>query len=341
MTVVSSLTDEDGINADSIVFKWNRDDEEVPDVSGDSYQLTQADVGAVISVEQWYVDNFDKQEVVVSSPTEVVLNVNDAPVITSPPNVGATEDVEYSYLITGSDEDFDDTFFFDAEVLPAWLGIDGGTGELSGTPEDSDVGEHEITVKVVDALGAYTEQSFTITVENVNDAPTVSSDAFTNATEYAEYSYEFTAVDIDNYITVTGETLPDWLSLEDLGSTSQINAEGELVGDVEASVRISGTPTYEDIGEHDVTLRVTDEAGEFVEQSFTITVEDVPNALPEGDLTLFAYGFELLQTTEISSGIALTSSIDGISDADGLGEFPISGIVVITRLVEQQARLTH
>ena len=49
--------------------------------------------------------------------------------------------------ITGSDEDFDDTFFFDAEVLPAWLGIDGGTGELSGTPEDSDAGEHEIPVK--------------------------------------------------------------------------------------------------------------------------------------------------------------------------------------------------
>ena len=41
-------------------------------------------------------------------------------------------------------------------------------------------------------------------------------DALTTATEYAEYSYEFTAVDIDNYITLTGETLPDWLSLEDL-----------------------------------------------------------------------------------------------------------------------------
>ena len=48
LTVASSLTDEDGINADSIVFGVNRNDEEVPDVSGGSYQLTQADVGAVI-----------------------------------------------------------------------------------------------------------------------------------------------------------------------------------------------------------------------------------------------------------------------------------------------------
>jgi len=45
-----------------------------------------------------------------------------------------------------------------------------GTGTLSGTPTHSEVGTHNVTLRVNDGT-VDIDQSFTITVNNVNDAP--------------------------------------------------------------------------------------------------------------------------------------------------------------------------
>ena len=75
--------------------------------------------------------------------------------------------------ILASDIDVGDTLTLSAETLPSWLSFDAATGVLSGTPVNDDVGDHSVVLRATDAAGAYAEQSFTVTVNNTNDAPTL------------------------------------------------------------------------------------------------------------------------------------------------------------------------
>jgi hypothetical protein len=102
-----------------------------------------------------------------------VANTNDAPTFTSAPVDSATEDTLYSYDVTTQDDDAGAVLTITAPTLPTWLTFTDngdGTATLSGTPANSDVGQHAVVLNVSDGL-ATVQQSFTLTVSNVNDAP--------------------------------------------------------------------------------------------------------------------------------------------------------------------------
>ncbi|MEX2494796.1 MAG: putative Ig domain-containing protein, partial [Woeseia sp.] len=95
---------------------------------------------------------------------------NTAPEFTSTAVLDATEDEEYSYEITATDDD-GDALEMTAPTLPGWLTLTDngdGTATLSGTPGNADVGEHSVALEVSDGsdTGA---QEFTITVEAASD----------------------------------------------------------------------------------------------------------------------------------------------------------------------------
>ncbi|MCU8008094.1 DUF4347 domain-containing protein, partial [Shewanella sp. SM87] len=191
-----------------------------------------------------------------------VTNVNDAPTISSMAMTAATQDVAYSYTLTAIDSDVGDVLTLSAINKPSWLSFNSMTGLLSGTPSNADVGSHAVLLRVTDTDGLTAQQSFSITVTNVNDAPTISSMAMTAATQDAAYSYTLTATDSDtgDSLTLSAVTKPSWLSF---------NAVTGL---------LSGTPSNADVGSHAVTLRVTDTDGLTAEQSFSITVTNVNDA---------------------------------------------------------------
>ncbi|MEE4358669.1 MAG: carboxypeptidase regulatory-like domain-containing protein, partial [Desulfococcaceae bacterium] len=115
--------------------------------------------------------NDGKADSTVFSLTVAVSNVNDTPEITSEPVTGATEDEPYSYKITVSDGDPEDSFTVSSDNLPPWLALEGAV--LSGTPGNEDTGEYSITLTVTDKEGGKTFQSFTLIVAGVNDAPVI------------------------------------------------------------------------------------------------------------------------------------------------------------------------
>ena len=95
-----------------------------------------------------------------------------------------------------------------------------GPAPLTGTPTNDDVGNHHVVITAADSGGLYTKQEFTITVENTNDPPTITSTPETTAIEDTEYSYTVTTADVDvgDAVTLTGtlngEALPtSWLTL--------------------------------------------------------------------------------------------------------------------------------
>jgi uncharacterized repeat protein (TIGR01451 family) len=202
--------------------------------------------------------------------TVTVANVNDAPAFTSAPVTAATQDTPYTYAITTTDPDLPhgDALTITAPTLPAWLTLTDhgdGTATLSGTPGSADVGDHPVVLRVADSGGLSDTQSFTVTVANVNDAPAFTSAPVTTATQGVTYTYAVAATDPDlpygDALTITAPTLPAWLTLTDHG---------------DGTATLSGTPGSAQVGNHSVVLRVTDRAGAFAEQSFTITVAEMP-----------------------------------------------------------------
>ncbi|MBN1922512.1 MAG: SBBP repeat-containing protein [Anaerolineae bacterium] len=100
----------------------------------------------------------------------------------------------------------------------------------------------------------------TFTISNV--PPAFTSVPVTTATQDALYTYTATAED-DNgdALTLTVPTLPAWLTLTDNG---------------DGTATFSGAPGNNDVGQHLVVLRVTDNVGAFAEQEFVVTVSERP-----------------------------------------------------------------
>ncbi len=109
--------------------------------------------------------------------TLTVADLNDAPIITSNPILSVLEDQPYTYTLIATDVDASNDILTPSVVgsLPSWLSFDTNTGVLSGTPDYTNVGLHNITLRVSDGNGGVTDQAFTIEVINVNDAPVIVS----------------------------------------------------------------------------------------------------------------------------------------------------------------------
>ena len=195
-----------------------------------------------------------------------VNNVNDAPVLEAISDSSADEDAAFSYQLTASDIDADvvsETLSYDAVSKPVWLNVS-SSGLVTGTPGNEDVGDHDVTVRVTDSAGATDTKTFTLTVNNTNDVPEFTFTAPTSTDEDASFSYQLTASDID------ADVVSETLSYDAVSKPVWLN--------VSSSGLVTGTPGNEDVGDHDVTVRVTDSAGATDTKAFTLTVNNTNDA---------------------------------------------------------------
>ena len=126
-----------------------------------------------------------------------VTNVNDPPHFTSAPVAEANQLVPYQYNVTAADVDGNATpLTLTATLKPNWpttfVDNGDGTGTLSGTPLEVHLGDHNVTLVVSDGnLSA--SQSFTITVDDVNDPPVITQGVELNATVMEDNASTWTA----------------------------------------------------------------------------------------------------------------------------------------------------
>ncbi len=273
-----------------------------------------------------------------------ITAVNDAPVFTSTAVTSANEDSTYSYSVVASDVDTGDTLTLTAPIKPNWLNLldnGNGTATLTGTPTNTDVGNHNVTLRVNDGT-AQVDQSFTVTVNNTNDAPVFTSTAITAATEDNAYTYNIVASDVDvgNTLAITAPTQPTWLSLTDNGN---------------GTATLTGTPANADVGNNNVTLRVSDGTVD-VDQSFTVTVAKTDiyqlTVNKEGNGTITTDGIncgdDCQQDYFNGTSVTLTATPDSGWYFSGLqGDCDSTGTVVINSeksctvtFVEEQFTLT-
>lgn len=224
-----------------------------------------------------------------SIQVNVTVNaVNDAAVFTSTPVTSATEGQLYSYQAAATDVD-GDTLNFSLPVKPVGMSINSTTGEMTWTPANG-VESANVTVRVNDGT-TDTNQSFSIVVTPVNNAPVVTSSPVTTATEGQAYSYLVMADDMDSEVlTFSLTSAPEGMSIDD------------------ETGAISWTPEN-GVESASVTVEVSD--GELSDsQTFTVSVSAVNDApaIDQGDSTALTTDEDASQT------LALTATdIDGDS----------------------------
>ena len=179
---IINLTDQTILEDSELTIELNASDPDGDDVSFNASASENAEViisGNILNIIP--TENFNGDIIVTVSVTDgeysasqiftlTVLSVNDAPEIISSPLTEAIQGINYEYIVEANDGDGDE-LSFGLQNVPSWLSLAGNI--LSGMPSDSDVGDHNVVVTVTDGELA-DNQSFTISVVNLNDLPTVS-----------------------------------------------------------------------------------------------------------------------------------------------------------------------
>ena len=227
--------------------------------------------------------------------TLTVVHVNHAPSIVSSPPVAADQFALYAYDVQAADPDEGDVLTFQLTAAPGGMTVGDTTGQVRWTPGKDDLGPHGVTVVAADGHGGQATQSWTVTVNEVNLPPKITSAAVTSATEHQPYGYQVTADDPN------GDTLHWSLSTAPAGMTI-----GEATG------LIAWTPDRAHPPTAGVTVSVSDGRGGTDAQSFTITIANVndPPVFTSSPVTGAvegqAYSYQAAATDEDGDAIAFS-----------------------------------
>jgi alpha-tubulin suppressor-like RCC1 family protein len=204
-----------------------------------------------------------------------VQNINEAPTALTLNNAAINEKAGANASVgsfSTTDPDAGDAFSYSlvsgaGDADNSLFQIAGGQLQAIGSLDFEAAPTRTVRVRSTDAGGLFVEQSFVITVLNVNEAPTavtlnnaaISENAGANASVGSFSTTDPDAGDAFTYSLVTGAGDADNSLFQIVGG--QLQAVGSL--DFEAA------PT------RTVRVRSTDAGGLFVEQAFVITVNDI------------------------------------------------------------------
>ncbi|MCK4641245.1 MAG: putative Ig domain-containing protein, partial [Candidatus Marinimicrobia bacterium] len=256
---------------------------------------------------------------VTSSWTLRVNNLNDTPTWVSVPSgtIDTDEDSLYTVTIEANDIDVGDNITYSFTENPAGMTIDANNGLVEWTPDNDDVGLHDITVKATDDSSANITVGWTLSVQNVNDNPTwtaVPTGTVTSA-EDATYTVDVDANDVDagDVITYSLTEKPTEMSI------------------VPSTGVISWTPDNSNVGSHTITVKATDLSGGFISQNFTLQITNVASAivtpvvgdfLPSAAVTATADTFYIKEDTTYTLDLSAPDENIGDNAIYSFDEFP-------------------
>ena len=238
-------------------------------------------------VEVTVTDDGEGNPSTTQAITVSVKNINDAPTITSTDSLSVDENVTDPILtVTASDDDIPAgdklSFSLGNSDDSNLFSIDAVSGELSfkaspdfENPADVDSNNiYVVEIIVTDKAGATASQLVSVTVQDINDAPVISSDA---AVSMAENTAEVLTViasdqdanDVLNY-AITGGDDQAQFSID--ATTGALSFKPDQLPDYENPADTDGNNTYR------VEITVTDTAGATAVITQEITITDAQDA---------------------------------------------------------------
>ena len=234
------------------------------------YNITHLKIGK--HSYQFYANNSTQ-----TFMTELFNNLivyNSLPIIITPDNITAIEDVYYEVIYEFKDIDNItvnqlETWKFSSNA--SWLLFNPISTKLYGTPTNNDVGKYWVNVSINDTMDMdFT--NYTLNVVGINDPPTIITIDNETAIEDQLYEIKYEAIDIDTILDnlIWGyKTNASWLKF-DISNTI-----------------LNGTPLNDDVGEYWVNISVAD--NEFLDfTNFSLIVVNVndPPLILTPDITI-------------------------------------------------------
>ena len=235
---------------------------------------------------------------------------NDTPSFTSVAVTAVNEDAVYTYNITTSDIDGNSLDISSANTLPSWLTLTpsngvNATAVLTGTPTNSDVGTHAISLEVTDGT-ATAGQTFNIVVSNTNDDPVAVAVNVVTSEDSTGVTITLNGSDVDS-----GDTLA--YNIVSVPSNGQL--ENTLGVNIGVGVITAGNlnqvvykPSLHFNGTDSFTYKVNDGTVDSNTATVDVSVNPVDDA---------STGVPLITGT-VTQNSTLTADITGIADIDGL-----------------------
>jgi hypothetical protein len=270
---------------------------------GNSGIVTQTDPPASVSPPS-------QPDTLTSVPQET-QNRNSVPTISGMPSLQVMAGTRYSFQPSANDGD-GDALVFSASGLPAWAGIDAGSGLVSGIPAETDAGQTaDIVVSVRDGRDSAALPAFRIVVTAppappappppvANAAPQISGAPVMSVQAQSSYGFMPSASDPEGQRLVFSiANKPSWAAFS--------TATGAL----------SGTPGRNQDGTYaNIVISVSDGSLSTSLPAFSIVVTAAPNAAPtirgtpaSSVTAASAYSFQPFG--DDADGDALTFSISG------------------------------
>ena len=224
LTASNTLADADGLG--TISYKWQAGGSNISGATGNSYLLTEAEVGKTISVIASYTDGHSTLETVTSAATSAVANLNDAPTGSVTITGTATQGQTLTASNTLADADTLGTITY------TWKAD--GTGVGTGTTyllTEAEVGKAiTVTASYTDGHGANesVNSSPTSAVLNVNDAPTGSVTIAGTATQGQTLTASNTLADADGLGTISYQWLAGGSNISGATGSSYLLTEAEV-----------------------------------------------------------------------------------------------------------------
>ncbi|MBN2749856.1 MAG: cadherin domain-containing protein, partial [Bacteroidales bacterium] len=207
-----------------------------------------------------------------------VNNVNEEPSAISLTGNSVNENVAENSVIgtlATTDPDAGDTFTYtlvagDGDTDNASFNIDGANLRITSSPDFEAKSSYSVRVRATDAGGLWVEETFTVSITNINESPTAIALSKLNVDEN---------VSINTTVGALTTTDPDAFSIV---AYSLVSGDGDTDN---ASFRINGTtlqitvsPDFEAKSSYSVRIRTTDQGDLWYEQAFAITVNNVNEA---------------------------------------------------------------
>ncbi len=213
----------------------------------------------------------DTSGVSLSTAFTITINdTNDAPTLANAiSDQSIDEDSALSFSMpsdTFNDVDAGDSLTYtatlsDGSALPSWLSFDASNLTFSGTPVNENVGSLDITVTATDGSSISVTDSFTLTVDNTNDAPTGVVLSSLGVPEQ-----------LDGAIVGTVSTTDD-----DVGDTHTYTISDDRfeIVDGQLKLKAGNTVSYADETTVVLSITTTDAAGSTFTQEFTLLVGSI------------------------------------------------------------------
>ena len=253
------------------------------------------------------------------------LTVDQAPAITSTASTTFSDGVSSSFRVTTTGDPT--PALNETGSLPSGVTFTdngNGTASLSGTPSTS--GSFPITITATNGVGTAANQSFTLTVTSVEQAPAITSAGSTTFNQGSAGSFT---------VTTTGTPTPNLSESGSLPSGVTFTDNGN------GTATLSGSPTSN--GSYPLTITAANGVNPNATQSFTLTVDQAPvissaNSATftegsSGTFTVTSIGYPtaaLTKTGALPPGVTFTDDGDGTATLAGTPAAGTRGSYAIT-----------